>query len=78
MKLIDWTALYAKYKGLWVALDEDNETVVGSGKSADAALTEARTRGFANAAITYVPQEVITFAGHGMYEIPVHEAAPQN
>ncbi len=78
MKPIDWTSLYAKYKGLWVALDEDNETVVGSGKSAAAALTEARTRGFANAAVTYVPQEVITFAGFGMYEISVHKAAPRN
>ena len=73
MKLIDWTALYTKYKGLWVALDEDNETVVGSGNSVDAALTEARSKGFANAAVTYVPHEVITFVGANNYEISVHK-----
>ena len=78
MRLIDWTAIYAKYKGLWVALDEDNETVVGSGRSAGQALGEARSKGFMNAAITYVPREAITFAGISMYEVSVYEAPERN
>jgi hypothetical protein len=59
MKLIDWTKLYEKYKGLWVALvEDDNETVVGSGATAKEALDQARAKGFAHAAITHVPKEL--------------------
>jgi len=63
MKLTDWTAIYANYPGLWVALDDDRETVVGSGHSPEEALNEAQSKGFAHAAITYVPKEVVNFAG---------------
>jgi hypothetical protein len=72
MKFIDWTKLYLKYKGLWVALDKDNETVVGKGATAQQALDEARTNGFFHAAITFVPQEVVAFAGQDA--APIHEA----
>lgn len=64
MKFIDWTRLYAKYKGLWVALGDDNETVVGSGTTPAQALEEAHAKGFAQATLTFVPPEVIAFAGH--------------
>jgi uncharacterized protein DUF5678 len=78
MKTIDWTKLYEKYKGLWVALSEDdNETVVGSGATAKEALDQAHRKGFTTAAITYVPTEMITFAGT-VYEVPVHEIAERN
>ena len=73
MRFIDWTKLYEKYKGLWVALDGDNETVVGKGATAEQALEEAKSKGFAEAALTYIPQEVIAFAGQ--HEATVHEAA---
>ena len=29
---IDWTEIYTNYKGRWVALEDDEQTVVGSGK----------------------------------------------
>jgi hypothetical protein len=57
MKSIDWTKIYDRYKGLWVALADDNETVVGSGATAKEALGEARGNGFATAAITHVPEQ---------------------
>jgi hypothetical protein len=60
MKLIDWTNLYEEYKGLWVALSDDNETVVGSGTTAKEALDQARAKGFAHAAITHVPKELVS------------------
>jgi len=34
----DWTKLFKKYKGLWVALLDDEKTVVGSGNTAAGAL----------------------------------------
>ncbi len=73
MKFIDWTKVYETYKGLWVALDDDNETVVGKGTTAEQALAEAKTKGFAEAALTFIPDEVVAFAGQ--HEAPVHEAA---
>jgi len=44
MKAINWTQIYKKYKGLWVALLKDEVTVVGYGKT----LKEARTRALKN------------------------------
>jgi len=42
MKTIDFTKICEKYKGLWVALADDEETVLGSGKSVEKALEEAK------------------------------------
>ena len=35
---IDWTTIFEIYQGLWVALNEDEQTVVGSGKTLQEAL----------------------------------------
>jgi len=72
MKLTDWTNIYTNYKGLWVALSDDNETVVGSGQAPEQALDEAHAKGFANAAITYVPEEIVTFAGCHQHDAAIH------
>ncbi len=55
MKLIDWTRVYEEYRGLWIALRDDNESVAGTGTTPAQALEEARAKGFAQAALTYVP-----------------------
>jgi hypothetical protein len=72
MKHSDWIAIYVDYKGLWVALDDDNETVAGNGRSPEQALHEAHSKGFVSAAITYVPKEVVTFAGGNQHEAAIH------
>jgi predicted RNase H-like HicB family nuclease len=41
---IDWSKIYKKYKGLWVALKNDEKTVVASGKTAKEALNTAREK----------------------------------
>lgn len=61
--LVDWTRLYEAHKGQWVSLGADNETVVGASDTPEAALVEAASRGARHAAVTYVPTEVIAFAG---------------
>lgn len=74
MQSIDWTKLFKQYKGRWVALsDADDMTVVGDGVSAQEALEQAKAKGFANAAVTFVPRELVTFAG-AQYEVPVSQA----
>ena len=45
--------------------------------TAKEALDQAHRKGFTTAAITYVPTEMITFAGT-VYEVPVHEIAERN
>lgn len=42
---IDWSKVYKKYKGLWVALKDDYITVVGSGKTPEEALKLAKKNG---------------------------------
>ena len=41
---VDWTKIYNKYKGLWVALADDEITVLGHGKSAKEALIDAKKK----------------------------------
>jgi hypothetical protein len=52
---IDWTPLFEKYKGLWVALKEDEQTVVGSGKTLQEALEEASKHGYDEPIVTRMP-----------------------
>jgi len=59
---IDWTNIYQKYKGLWVALLDDEQTVVGSGKLLKEAVREANKNGCKNPIVTRVPETLSAFA----------------
>lgn len=63
MSAIDWTPLFENYKGLWVALKEDERTVVGSGKTLKEALERANASGVAQPIVTRVPEKMVTFIG---------------
>ncbi len=60
---IDWTKIYKKHKGLWVALKKDEVTVIASGKTAREALEKARKKGYKMPILTNVPTEIITYVG---------------
>ncbi len=60
---IDWTKLYKNYKGKWVALEDDERTVVGSGTKAKEALEEARQKGYDHPILHRVPSDLITYVG---------------
>jgi hypothetical protein len=60
---IDWTEIYEKYKGLWVALKDDEQTVVGSGESAREAVQEARASGYEKPILARMPKEIVPFVG---------------
>ena len=57
---IDWTIISEEYKGLWVALKEDEQTVVGSGKTLQEALEEASNNGYDEPIVTRIPEELIS------------------
>ena len=63
MAAIDWTKIYDKYKGLWVALLDDEKTVAGSGKTAKEALERAQEKGIKNPILMRVPTEILPYVG---------------
>jgi len=60
---IDWTNIYKKHKGLWVALKDDQMTVVGKGNTAKEALEEAKKKGYKSPFLTRVPEKLVSFVG---------------
>lgn len=63
MSAIDWTTLYKKYQGLWVALKDDERTVVSAHKIARKAFEEAKQKGYEHPIMTRVPEDLQAFAG---------------
>lgn len=59
----DWTKLYKKYKGLWVALAKDEETPLGSGQTLKEALEEARKKGYTDPIMTRMPANLHAYVG---------------
>ena len=62
---IDWTKIYNKYKGLWVALKDDEKTVIASGKTACEAWGKAQKKGYAKPILTRMPEELLPYVGFG-------------
>ena len=60
---IDWSTIFKKYKGLWVAFAEDERTVVGSGKSAKSALAAAARRGVDRPVLMKMPLKLVSYVG---------------
>ena len=55
MSAINWTKIYKKYKGLWVALLKDEITVVGHGKTLKEAKEMALKNGYDHPIFTRMP-----------------------
>lgn len=55
----NWTKVYKKYRGLWVAFAQDEETVVSSAKTAKEAWLKAQERGVGAPILAKVPTAVI-------------------
>ena len=62
----DWSKIYKKYKGLWVALKDDEKTVIGSGKTAKEAFAKAEKKGYTKPILTRMPEELVTYVGFGL------------
>ena len=59
----DWTKIYKKYKGLWVALAEDEETVLAVHETARVALEKARQEGNKTPILMRMPEDLKAFVG---------------
>ena len=60
---INWTNLQKKYKGLWVALKDDEITVLASGKTAKEAWDKARKKGYRKPILSHMPEKLMTYVG---------------
>ncbi len=60
---IDWTNLIRKYKALWVALKDDEKTVIASGQTAKEAWIKATKKGYSQPILTHIPNKVIPYVG---------------
>src|SRR3989344_2026902 len=59
----DWTKLYKKYKGMWVALDSDEETVLGFGVTVKEAVSKAKLKTTHMPFLTRVPTTLDAYIG---------------
>ncbi len=70
MAAIDWRPIYRKYKGLWVALEQDEVTVIASGKTAKEAFDKAHATGYKRPILFRVPKDPAQYLHHH-YEVQV-------
>lgn len=63
MAATDWTHIYKEYKGLWIALMDDEVTVISSGKSLDETSKKAEKKGFKDPIYYFVPKKLTYFVG---------------
>ena len=64
MKAINWENIREKYKGQWVALEDDEVTVIASGRSVKDVLEKAREEGYTEPIVAFMPRELVSFAGY--------------
>lgn len=62
-KATDWTKVYKKYRGQWVAFAQDEMTVTGSGKTLKEALAQAHKKGFPDPIMSRMPNNLFPFVG---------------
>jgi hypothetical protein len=60
---IDWASISRRFKEPWVALSDDEQTVVGSGNSAKQTLRKAQAKGHRIPILTQMPDRLGTSVG---------------
>lgn len=63
MSTIDWTKTYKKYKGSWVALKDDEKTVVAEGKTVKEVMEKSKKKGLETPILFKVPTKILPFVG---------------
>ncbi len=60
----DWSALFPRYRGQWVALGDDEVTVLAAAPTAKGALTASASKGEPKPILYRVPETLDTFVGY--------------
>lgn len=67
--IINWVHLYKKYKGLWVALKDDEKTVISYGKTIKDVMDKAKKKGAVLPILFRVPTRATAYIGIVFHEI---------
>lgn len=59
----NWTSLFENYKGLWVALEDDELTVISSGEKLPEVLRKATSKGFDKPIVAKIPEKDVAYIG---------------
>lgn len=62
---INWTMLFKQYNGLWIALKDDEKTVIASGRTARIVWDKAQKKGYKKPILTRMPEQLISYIGTG-------------
>ena len=60
---IDWAKIFRANKGQWVALKDDEATVIASASTAKEALQLSRQKGFTEPILAKMPRDLDAFIG---------------
>ena len=60
---IDWTKLFRRYKGMWVALADDEITVIAAAPTAKEAHMKSTAKGSSRPFLYRVPDTLDAFVG---------------
>lgn len=60
---IDWTPMFKKYKGRWVALKDDEVTVIVDAATAKSVLLKAKKQGYDKPILLKIPLKNLPFIG---------------
>lgn len=63
---MDFTQIYKKHKGLWVALSPNEEKVIGKGRTVKVAVDQAHKKGVATPYLFKVPNKLISYVSSGV------------
>jgi hypothetical protein len=64
VEIKDWSPLFANYRGQWVALADDEVTVLGAAQTAKGALAASDAKGVPSPILYRVPETLDTFVGY--------------
>ena len=60
---IEWSAIYRRFKVRWVALKDDEKTVIASGKTAREAMEKVKQKGHHFPVIARMPDRLNPYIG---------------
>lgn len=64
MAAIDWTDIYKRYKGKWVALSSPRENkVIATGKTLKEIIEKAEKKGIKHPLVTQIPRRLLPIVG---------------
>ena len=59
-----WSQISSTYRGQWIALEDDEQTVIASGKDLESTLAASAVKGRRDPIVFRVPDEIVDFVGY--------------